>query len=237
MARATRKARADARVAGQEQASASVVGQRKGNRSGGRWRRGVGGRRMSDDAGERLAAGPDRAEAARVGTNFREGPMTEAQTSDTMSTELRKVAERARRDPDTRFHSLAHLIDQAALRRTFHRQRGNAAAGVDGACYDGVCLPHVHGRQRSAGTACCCASMLSRRRRSPLSAPALCCTMGRRSQSVPTLRSRLASSFDREPRSRVARLSNSATRASEIPPFDSGCIDLKASTAVCTESR
>lgn len=87
---------------------------------------------MSDDAGERLAAGPDRAEAARVGTNFREGPMTEAQTSDTMSTELRKVAERARRDPDTRFHSLAHLIDQAALRRTFHRQRGNAAAGVDG---------------------------------------------------------------------------------------------------------
>ena len=58
--------------------------------------------------------------------------MTEAQTSDTMSTELRKVAERARRDPDTRFHSLAHLIDQAALRRTFHRQRGNAAAGVDG---------------------------------------------------------------------------------------------------------
>jgi RNA-directed DNA polymerase len=58
--------------------------------------------------------------------------MTEAQTSETMSPELRKVAERARRDPDTRFYSLAHLIDQDALRRAFRRQRGNAAAGIDG---------------------------------------------------------------------------------------------------------
>ena len=58
--------------------------------------------------------------------------MTEAQTSESMSPELQKVAERARRDPETRFHSLAHLIDQAALQRAFHRQRGNAAAGTDG---------------------------------------------------------------------------------------------------------
>ncbi len=36
------------------------------------------------------------------------------------------------RGPDTRFHSLAHLVDQDALRRSFHRQRGKAAAGVDG---------------------------------------------------------------------------------------------------------
>lgn len=87
---------------------------------------------MSDDAGERLATGPGRAEAARVGMNFLEGTMTEAQTSESMSPQLRKVAERARRDPDTRFHSLAHLVDQDALRRSFHRQRGKAAAGVDG---------------------------------------------------------------------------------------------------------
>ena len=82
--------------------------------------------------GNGLAAGPGRAETARVGTNFMEGHMTEAQTSESMSPELQKVAERARRDPETRFHSLAHLIDQAALQRAFHRQRGNAAAGTDG---------------------------------------------------------------------------------------------------------
>ncbi len=43
---------------------------------------------MSDDAGERLATGPGRAEAARVGMNFLEGTMTEAQTSESMSPQL-----------------------------------------------------------------------------------------------------------------------------------------------------
>ena len=40
--------------------------------------------------------------------------------------------ERARREPEGRFHSLAHLIDVPALERAFHRLRGNAAVGVDG---------------------------------------------------------------------------------------------------------
>jgi len=43
-----------------------------------------------------------------------------------------KVMERAQRDPSTRFLSLAHLIDEVALVRAFHRQRGNVAVGVDG---------------------------------------------------------------------------------------------------------
>ncbi len=49
-----------------------------------------------------------------------------------MSPELQKVAERARNEPDGRFHSPAPLIDERALRRAVGRQRANAAVGVDG---------------------------------------------------------------------------------------------------------
>jgi len=58
--------------------------------------------------------------------------MTDAWTSGDMSPELLKVAERAKRDPQGRFHSLAYLIDEAALARAFHRLRKEAAVGVDG---------------------------------------------------------------------------------------------------------
>ena len=50
----------------------------------------------------------------------------------TMSPQLQKVVERARREPQGRFHSLAHLIDVPALMRAYHRQRASAAVGVDG---------------------------------------------------------------------------------------------------------
>ena len=49
-----------------------------------------------------------------------------------MSTSLLRVVERARREPEGRFHSLAHLIDVPALERAFHRVRADAAVGVDG---------------------------------------------------------------------------------------------------------
>lgn len=49
-----------------------------------------------------------------------------------MSPGLLKVMERARRDPDARFHSLAHLVDEAALGRAYDRIRKDAAVGVDG---------------------------------------------------------------------------------------------------------
>lgn len=58
--------------------------------------------------------------------------MTNALTLGTMSPEFLKVAERARSEPKARFHSLAHLIDEAALERAYGRQREDAAAGVDG---------------------------------------------------------------------------------------------------------
>ena len=49
-----------------------------------------------------------------------------------MSPERRKVAERAKREPEGVFHSLAHLIDVPALERAYDRQRKDAAVGVDG---------------------------------------------------------------------------------------------------------
>lgn len=58
--------------------------------------------------------------------------MADALTSDNMSPSLRKVAERARQEPQAQFHALAHLIDRAALERAYHRQRKAAAVGVDG---------------------------------------------------------------------------------------------------------
>lgn len=58
--------------------------------------------------------------------------MTDALTSLAMSTGLRKVAERAKREPAARFHSLAHLVDEELLAGAFARLRNEAAVGVDG---------------------------------------------------------------------------------------------------------
>lgn len=49
-----------------------------------------------------------------------------------MSPGLLKVAERAKLDPTVRFNSLAHLLDEEALKRALQRIRKGAAAGVDG---------------------------------------------------------------------------------------------------------
>jgi len=58
--------------------------------------------------------------------------MTKALTLDDMSPGLVKGVERAQRAPEGRFHALAHLIDVPALKRAYHRQRADAAVGVDG---------------------------------------------------------------------------------------------------------
>jgi RNA-directed DNA polymerase len=49
-----------------------------------------------------------------------------------VSPRLLKVAELARKDPQLRFHTLAHLVDEDTLRRAFDRLKGRAAVGVDG---------------------------------------------------------------------------------------------------------
>jgi RNA-directed DNA polymerase len=58
--------------------------------------------------------------------------MPDALTLETMSPGLLKVVERAKTEPEGRFHSLAHLLDVPALRRAYRRMRKDAAAGVDG---------------------------------------------------------------------------------------------------------
>jgi group II intron reverse transcriptase/maturase len=58
--------------------------------------------------------------------------MSSALTLETMSPGLLKVVERAQREPEGRFHALAHLIDVPALERAYRRQRSAAAVGMDG---------------------------------------------------------------------------------------------------------
>jgi len=57
--------------------------------------------------------------------------MKAAQTAQDISPGLLKVMERAK-DPNAQFNSLAHLIDEQALKRAFGRIRKKAAVGVDG---------------------------------------------------------------------------------------------------------
>jgi RNA-directed DNA polymerase len=118
----------------QEQASSDEVDQRRGTTEaaidGGQ---GVGGLRKSDDAGERNEGArtrPSKGSSRRDA--LQEGTMADASTSGNVSPELLKVAERAKREPEARFNSLAHLIDVAALRRAYDRVRKDAAVGVDG---------------------------------------------------------------------------------------------------------
>ena len=58
--------------------------------------------------------------------------MASAWTLETMSPGLLQGVERAQREPEGRFHALAHLIDVPALGRAYRRQRSDAAVGVDG---------------------------------------------------------------------------------------------------------
>jgi hypothetical protein len=58
--------------------------------------------------------------------------MTDASMSESMSPKLMKVVERAQREPEGRFHSLAHLMDVPALLRAYRRIRKDGAVGVAG---------------------------------------------------------------------------------------------------------
>lgn len=58
--------------------------------------------------------------------------MSGAKTSKDLSPKLLKVAERAKREPETRLLALAHLMDEELLKEAFDRIRKDAAVGVDG---------------------------------------------------------------------------------------------------------
>jgi group II intron reverse transcriptase/maturase len=53
-----------------------------------------------------------------------------------ISTKLLQVIERAKRDPEVQFLSLAHLLDEEQLTRSYQRLRKGASAGVDGITKD-----------------------------------------------------------------------------------------------------
>lgn len=81
--------------------------------------------------------------------------MSDATTSRSMSPKLLEVAERAKREPEARFKSLAYLIDVPALKRAYDRVRKDAAVGVDGVTKEAYGqdlqkhLHDLHGRLRS----------------------------------------------------------------------------------------
>jgi RNA-directed DNA polymerase len=72
-----------------------------------------------------------------------------------MSPKLFKVMERAKREPETRFTSLAHLLDEQALEHAYRSLRKDAAVGVDGVTHEkygeelGANLRDLHERLRS----------------------------------------------------------------------------------------
>ena len=72
-----------------------------------------------------------------------------------MSTKLLTVMQRAKRDPQMRFTTLAHLLDQQMLRSVYESLRKDAAVGVDGMSYEAygqeldANLRDLHERMRS----------------------------------------------------------------------------------------
>jgi RNA-directed DNA polymerase len=79
-----------------------------------------------------VVPGPGLRLGSPCGDELQEGTLSNAQTLVSLSPQLLKVVERAQREPEGRFHSLAHLIDVSALERAYHRMRKDAAVGVDG---------------------------------------------------------------------------------------------------------
>jgi RNA-directed DNA polymerase len=60
------------------------------------------------------------------------GKMDETQSSTTVSTKLERIAELARRHPNTALTTLAHHIDVDWLREAYRRTCKDGATGVDG---------------------------------------------------------------------------------------------------------
>jgi len=57
-------------------------------------------------------------------------------SSQTVLTELARIAEQSERDPDKVFTTMAHLMDVEFLEEAFNRLRRDAAAGIDGVTVD-----------------------------------------------------------------------------------------------------
>jgi retron-type reverse transcriptase len=81
--------------------------------------------------------------------------MTEPTSSQDVSPKLAKVMELARKDPELRLRSLAHVLDEHLLTRTFHQLRKDAAVGVDGVTKEeygrdlAANIQSLHGRMKA----------------------------------------------------------------------------------------
>lgn len=93
---------------------------------------GVGGLHRSDEVGEPRGSGTRPSKGGPSCCEPGRRNMANASTLGGMSPQLSKVVERARSEPEGRFHALAHLIDVPALKRAYARMRKDAAAGGDG---------------------------------------------------------------------------------------------------------
>ena len=61
----------------------------------------------------------------------REETPTVPRSEESVETKLRRIAEKARREPSFKFSSLYHLMNEELLRGCFKRLRKDAAAGID----------------------------------------------------------------------------------------------------------
>lgn len=109
-------------------------------------RREVGAPHSTEETGELFPAGPGggkgEPEQGTVGRKREDMPR-----SDIACTQLRRVAELARRMPGTALTSLNHHMDVELLREAFRRTRRDGASGVDGQTWDGY-REHLEGNLR-----------------------------------------------------------------------------------------
>lgn len=86
----------------------------------------------TDEAGERAQARTPWREGARQDDEATEGSTPSPPTLAEVYTKLRRLAERARQEPELQFRSLAHLMTVDLLREAFRQLRKNASPGIDG---------------------------------------------------------------------------------------------------------
>lgn len=115
----------------EQRPDAAAVSPSEGNeaRRDGRW--GVGASHSTEETGEPFHRDPVEERGRRVMTPL-ERNMAGAQEPVDVSTKRQRIADLARRSPETGFTSLAHHIDIDWLRQAYHLTRKDGAVGVDG---------------------------------------------------------------------------------------------------------
>jgi RNA-directed DNA polymerase len=69
-------------------------------------------------------------------THLSKGDITRLRTRNLMCTDIDRISELAREDPQRRFFSIAHLITPEAMYAAFRSLRKDASAGIDGVTYE-----------------------------------------------------------------------------------------------------